>query len=152
MIASNGYEEQTRRLLAETQSELRSVETQIDELRNKAGTLAKEVDAYETALQGYQRRTGKQTIIQTDWRKLLKNEKYHKDKLKAIAKQNGGNIRISEATDILYTNGFIKTKKRANAYIIIQSYLAEMAEKGGSFEKVAPGEYRLKDAQPSLLK
>jgi len=81
----------------------------------------------------------------------LSEEQTHKQRLIAIAKHNGGRVRISQATDILYSKGFIKSKKRANAYIIIQSLLADMTEEG-QFEKTNPGQYRLVGAQQSLLR
>lgn len=149
VINNNSYEEQTRRLLAETKSELNAVEVEITELRTKAVTLTREVDAYETALQGYLRRIGKGITTEPDWVKLLEGLKSHKERLKAIAKHRGGRIRVSEATDILYTQGFIHAKKRFTAYSMVQSYLADMAE-DGDFEKVAPGQYELIGAQQSL--
>ena len=152
MSASNhSYEEQTRRLLAEAQSELKAEEGEMDMLRDRITILLKEVQAYETALQGYLRRIGKQEIIEPDWVNLLKSQETHKKRLKAIAEYKGGRIRVSEATDILYTKGFIHAKKRSTAYAMVQSYLADMAE-DGEFQKIAPGEYELIGAQRSLLK
>jgi hypothetical protein len=142
------YEEQTRRLLAEAKSEMTGIGNQMAELQHRWETLKKEAEAYETALQGYLRRIGKQETAAIDWAKLLEG-KTHKEKLTTIAERNGGKVKISQATDILYSNSIIKSKKRANAYIIIQSYLAEMAEEG-KFEKVKPGEYKLIGAQLSL--
>lgn len=150
MVTGNGYEEQTRRLLAETKSELNTIETEIAELQDKRVTLAREVNAYETALQGYLRRMGKQKGAEFNWNELLRGDKTHKLRLITIAKHNGGKIRVNQATDILYSNGFIKSKKRATAYVMIQGYLASMMEEG-TFEKIAPGEYRLLGAQENLL-
>lgn len=152
MTTSNGYEEQTRRLLAETKSELSIVEAEIAELTQKSLTLQREVDAFETALTGYLRRTGRQAISENNWLRLLgAKEMTHKKRLIAIAERKGGRIRVSEATDILYSKGFIKSKKRMNAYTIVQSLLTQMAEEG-KFEKVEPGEFRLIGAQQSLMR
>ena len=148
---NHSWEEQTRRLLAEAQSELQAEEGEMDLLRDRIAILVKEIQAYETALQGYLRRKGKDIAIEPDWVDLLKSQETHKERLKAIAEYKGGRIRVSEATDILYTKGFIHAKKRSTAYAMMQSYLADMAE-AGDFQKVAPGEYELIGAQRSLLK
>jgi hypothetical protein len=143
MVMNNhSYEDQTRRLLAETQSELRTIEAEIQALQEKAVTLAREVNAYEITLQGYLRRIGKQQIAGIDWVKLLSEAKTHKERLQLIAKHNDGTIRVSQATDILYTKKFTQTKKRATAYTMIQVMLADMAD-NGIFEKTGPGQYRL---------
>lgn len=150
-ITNHSYEEQTRRLLAEAQSELRAVDGEMDILHDRRVALAREVEGYETALQGYLRRMGKASTIEPDWVKLLEGLKIHKDRLRAIAEHRGGRIKVGEATDILYTKGFIHAKKRSTAYAMVQSNLADMAEEG-KFQKVAPGEYELIGAQQSLLR
>lgn len=149
MVVSDGYEEQTRRLLAETKSEFDAVQAQIRELTEKADKLLRDSQGLETTLDVYLRRTGKQVTTQTNWRELLHDVTTHKTRLEAIAKHKGGEIKISEAANILYTNGFIQTKKRANAYIIVQSNLADM-EKTGIFKKIRAGEYKLIGAQQIL--
>ena len=150
MVMNNhSYEDLTRRLLAEAKSELASIESEILDLMNKKTELIKEVQAYELSLQGYLRRIEKQESPEIDWKKLLYNDIIHKDRLVTIAKNSGGKIKVSKATDILYINGFIKAKKRATAYTMMQGYLAEMAE-DGIFKKIAPGEYMLVDAQQIL--
>ncbi len=151
MVMNNhSYEDQTRRLLAETKSELTVIGNNIAELQQRWETLKREAEAYETALQGYLRRAGKQDVIETDWDKLLGGtSQTHKKRLITIAKRNGGRIRVTQATDILYSKGFIKSKKRANAYQIVSMLLVDMID-DGQFEKVAPGEYRLVGTQQSL--
>ncbi len=151
VINNHSYEEQTRRLLAETQSELTAIGNQMAELQQRWNTLKKENEAYEVALQGYLRRIGKQASVEFDWSQLLSEAKTHKDRLQLIAKHNDGKIRVNQATDILYTEKFTQTKKRATAYTMIQGMLTTMAEEG-IFEKVGSGEYRLVDTQQSLLK
>ena len=150
-VNNHSYEEQTRRLLAEAQSELKAEEGEMDMLRDRITILVKEVQAYETALQGYLRRKGKDITTETDWNELLKDLESHKERIKAIARHKGGTIKVSEVTDILYTKGFIHAQKRATAYAMVQSYLADMRE-AGDFQKIAPGEYELIGAQQSLLK
>ena len=53
VINNHLYEEQTRRLLAETQSELTAIGNQMAELQQRWNTLKKETEAYEVALQGF---------------------------------------------------------------------------------------------------
>lgn len=149
VVNNHSWEEQTRRLLSEAQSELTSLETQIAELHGKQVKLAREIDAYETALRSYLTRMGKQESIEADWKKLLAGDKSLKSKLLTIAKQHGGKIGQSQATDILYSNKLIGAKKRATAYAVIQSYFSDMIERG-ILEKVAPGQYQLVDAQQKL--
>ena len=151
MSVSNHYEEQTRRLLAEAQSELKAEEGEMDMLRDRITILIKEVQAYETALQGYLRRRGKDITTEPDWNELLKDSESHKERIKAIARHKGGTIKVSEVTDILYTKGFIHAQKRATAYAMVQSYLADMRE-AGDLQKIGPGEYELIGSQQSLLK
>jgi hypothetical protein len=152
MSANNhSYEEQTRRLLDEAQSELKAAEGEMDLVRDRIAVLIKEVQAYETALQGYLRRKGKDITIEPDWNELLKDCKTHKERIKAIATYKGGTIRVSEVTNILYTKGFVHTQKRATAYAMVQSYLADMKE-AGTLKKVGPGGYELIGSQQSLLR
>ena len=140
-IKNHLYEEQTRRLLAETQSDLTIIENQIAELQQKREVLKREAEAHELALRGYLRRTGRLEFAEPDWAKMFEGQT-HKEKLITIAKHNSGRIKVNKATDILYTKGFIKSRKRANAYTIVQTLLANMAEEG-KFEKIKSGEYRL---------
>ena len=149
VLNNHSYEEQTRRLLAETQTELTAIGNQMAELQQKWNTLKKEAEAYEVALQGYLRRAGKQESAEFDWTKFLSEAKTHKERLQLIAKHNDGKIRVNQATDIFYTKKFTQTKKRSTAYTMIQGMLAAMAEEG-IFEKGVPGEYRLVGAQQSL--
>lgn len=152
MVMNNhSWEEQTRRLLSEAQSEQAGLETQISELLDKQAKLAREIDAYETALKGYLMRTGQKKVAEYDWKRILADDKYHKDRLVTIAKHSGGKIIQSKATDILFGNKLMKTKKRATAYAMVQGYLTDMAEQG-IFKKLNPGEYQLLDAQQNLMK
>jgi len=148
VMGNHSWEEQTRRLLSEAQSELRELQTKIDEMQDRAANLVAEIGGYEIALRGYLSRTGRQEVAKIEWNKLLSGQT-HKEKLKTIAKQNAGRIRVSQATDILYTGRFTEAKKRATAYSMVQVYLADMTE-DGIFEKVGAGEFRLIASQPSL--
>ncbi|MBM3172743.1 MAG: hypothetical protein FJZ85_03355 [Chloroflexi bacterium] len=152
MVIGNGssWEEQTRRFLSDTLSELNKVESQINELEVKRMKLAEEVKAWEMALEGYLKRTGRRVDITPEWYKTLRDQT-HKERILTIAKNSGGSVKASEATDILYTKGFIKAKKRSTAYSMVQRFLIELAEEG-KLEKVAPAEYRLLGAQQSLIR
>lgn len=150
MVMNNhSYEDQSRRLLGEAQSELNEIDAEIKDLQDRRVILAREVNAYETSLQGYLRRIGRQEGTESNWKSILANCDIHRDRIEAIAKHSGGKIRVGQVTDILYSNGFIKAKKRSTAYSMIQGYLADMTD-DGVFKKVAPGEYRLVGAQQSL--
>ena len=150
MTIGNHYEEETRRLLADAQSELRNAEGELDILNDRITLLLREVKAYEGALQGYLRRKGGGISTEPDWDQLLKDSPSHRDRITEIARHRGGRAKVGDITDILYTKGFIRAKKRATAYAMVQSYLADMAEKG-EFQKVAPGEYVCVDTQQDLL-
>lgn len=145
---NNSYEEQTRRLLSDAISELNTVESQIRELEGKRAKLKAESQAYELALEGYLRRTGRQLKKEPDWYKLLRDQT-NKDRLITLAENSGGRIKASEATDLLYSRHLIKAAKRVTAYSIVQGLLIAMA-KQGRFEKVGPGEYRLVDTEPAF--
>lgn len=150
MVTSNSsWEEQTRRFLSDTLSELNKVELQIQELEGRRAKLKEEAQAWEMALEGYLRRTGREFKKEPDWFKLFGTQT-HKQKLITIAEYNGGRIKASGATNVLFTKGFIKAKKRSTAYSMVQRFLIEMGEEG-KFEKVGPGEYRLIGAQQNLL-
>ncbi len=142
MATSNRhYEEQTRRLLAETRAEIGSIEAQMATLEKRKEVLKEEAQAFEIALRGYLTRTKKQENMSTDWVQLLGRQK-HGDRLITMAKQDAGTISVRQATDFLYGKGFIRSKKYANAYHIIQILLSRMTQKG-VFERVTRGQYRL---------
>lgn len=151
MVMNNhSWEEQTRKLMSEAQSELKSAEEQIKVLQNKCVTLARTVNAYETALHDYLQRTGQQEASDWKWVKQLSNKNLtHKKRLIMIAEHNGGKIRISQASHLLYNKKIINSKKHANAYIIVQGILHEM-EDSGIFKKINPGEYELVGYQQVL--
>ena len=139
--SSHSYEEQTRRLLAETRAELSTIEAQIVELEEKRATLKSEAQAFEIALQGYLVRTKRRENHEPNWVELLHRQK-HKDRLITIAKHSDGKIMVSQATDLLYGKGFIRSKKYSNAYHITQILLSRMTQKG-VFDRVTRGQYRL---------
>lgn len=149
-MGNHSYEEQTRRLLSDIISELQLVEAEISKLYEKQTMLTRERDAYQIALDSYLRRTGKHVSTEFDWTKLLANAETHRDRIKLIAERQGGKIKVTHATDILFSKGFIKAKKRSTAYAMVQGMLADMTDTG-IFEKVGPGEYKLIGAQQILL-
>jgi hypothetical protein len=146
MVINNAsFEEQLRRLLSEAQSELKTLEGEAGILRDQITIVAKEVSAYEVTLQGFLRRSGKQPVV--DWDTLLANAKTHKDRIKVITEHHGV-VRPNQLTDILYPR-FIKSKKRANAYQIVQMNLTNMVD-ANIMEKSGPGVYRLIGSQQKL--
>ena len=107
------------------------------------------MQGYEITLRGYQKRTGKQEQSEIDWSKLMLGAKTHKDRIIIVLKQFGGIARPNQITDILYTKGFIKSKKRANAYQIVQTNITLLTDKK-LVEKTDTGDIRLIGAQPVL--
>jgi len=141
VLNNHSYEEQTRRRLAEAQSELGALDVEIRKLEDGRTELKAEVEAYETILRAYRKRTGKEEVG-LDWDKLLA-DKTHRERLIVIAQRTGGTVKTTYATDLLYTKGFMKSKRRSNAYSIVQHLLADMTAEG-KFERVSGGEYRLR--------
>lgn len=148
MVTNNyQFEEQVRRLLSQTKSELEMIEAQIAELEGKRAFLRAEVQAFEMTIRGYLRQTGRQETAEPEWIKLLGGQ-INKERLLTIAKHSGGKITVKQATNLLY-NRFIKSKNRSVAYTMIQGLLSNLAQ-DGKLAKVAPGEYKLVEAQPNL--
>ncbi|MBN1690668.1 MAG: hypothetical protein JW901_06575 [Dehalococcoidia bacterium] len=151
MIDENTYEKQTRNLIIEAKTELEQIEKQIKELSDRSIVLIKEINAFETTLTGYLRRTGKESKIDDDLVKAFKGMT-HKEKLLELAKHWGGKITVTGATDFLYPHGLIQSKNRGNAYIVVGNVLAEMAEgEKKTLEKVAPAEFRLIEDHQTIL-
>lgn len=148
MGINDAYEEQTRRLLADTMTEVETLKAEIQERQKRLSILEAEASAYDIALQGYFRRTGRQVASEIDWGTLLQGQT-HKEQIVTVAKQKGGRVTVGEVTDLLYSKGFIKTRKRTIAYSIVQRLLTDMVE-GGTFLKLGPGEYKLIGAQETL--
>jgi len=148
VISNHSWEEQTRRLLSEAQTEKNDLVTQDRELQKKINELDAEIEAFKIALGAYLTRTGRQKNTQVDWVALLKPLS-HKDKLVAIAKENGGLVRQSQAADIIFSNGLTEAKKRHTVYQIVKNNLDRLLE-DGALVKVRPGEYQLVGIQPKL--
>jgi hypothetical protein len=148
VIDSPLFEQQIHRFINEAKSELSTLQSEAIELRSKIVALEQEINAYDKVLQSYQKRTGKQDY-DTDWNNLMSGSKNHKDRIIITIKQMGGITKPKNIVDILYNKGFIKSKKRANAYQIVQRGLVELVEKG-TIEKLESGDYRLLGSQPNL--
>ena len=150
MIMSNhSWEQETQKYLAEVQSELNRVEKELAVIQDKRAELAREAKAYETALQSYLKRTGKQDSIKSDW-KLLSQQNNHRERLKRIAERSNGIIKVSSASNVLYNLRLIKSKTRANAYRIVYGLLSDMVDEG-QFKKIGPSTFRLIDSKQSSL-
>lgn len=149
VITNHTWEEETRKYLAEIQTELINVNKQFEELQAKRDNLSREAEAFSTALAAHLRRTGRQDVLQHDIRELLVNQKNHKERIKRIAEQNNGVLKIGSAADILYNYRIMKSKTRMQAYRIVYGLTVNMVEEG-IFQKSRPGEFRLIGAQPKL--
>jgi|GEM_PF-6793192 len=150
MISHNhSWEEETRRELAQVQAELNEATNHFEEAKAKVERLSREVEAFELALQSHLRRTGRQEVLGKNMRGLLLNQPNHEERLKRIAEQNNGLIKVGSAADILYGYQIIKSKSRMNAYRIIYGLLSNMADEG-IFEWTSPAEFRLVGAQTKL--
>ena len=114
----------------------------------KSDGLDSEIEAFKIALGAYLTRTGRQKSTQIDWVALLKPLS-HKNKLVAIAKENDGLVKQSQATDIIFSNRLSEAKKRTTVYQIVKNSLDSLLE-DGIIVRVRPGEYRLVGVQPKL--
>ena len=143
MVTGNhSYEEQTRRRLSEVRTESHALDEQIKELQEKSLRLTRQINAYETILEDYAHET------QLNWGSLLQTMT-HKEKLIAIAKEYGGRIGQSQATDIIYSNKLTGATKRTTVYQIVKNGLDALID-DGRLERVAPGKYQLIGTQPKL--
>jgi hypothetical protein len=149
MINNHTWEEETRKYLSDAQAELNAVDKQLEELREKSVTLAREIDAYQIALEGHLRRTGRQASIAQNLRNILESQPNHEERLRRIAERNGGVIKVGSATDLLFNLRLIKSKSRQHAYRIVYGLLLGMVEEG-QFVKIAPATFRLKGSQTPL--
>jgi hypothetical protein len=149
VIGNNTWEEETRKYLAEIQTELVDINKQLEQLQAKRDALAREAEAFNTALAVHLRKTGRHETAHPSMRELLLNQQNHKERIKRIAEQNNGVLKIGDAADILYTLRIMNTKSRMGAYRIIYALTAEMVGEG-IFKKSEPGIFRLLGTQATL--
>lgn len=144
MVINNGFEEQLRKLISETQDELNKIEAEIKDLTDKKNRLSEELQAYDFSLHNYLKRVGKLTdeAKPLDWSDLLKGLRTHKERLLAIARHNKGELKFNTAVDILYNGNYIKSRARQNAYVQLYQIVMDMVDKG-ELIKIAPGAYKL---------
>lgn len=150
MLTNNhSWEEETRKYLSEAQAEKDVVDKKVEELQEKAVVLAREIDAYQIALEGHLRRTGRQPSIAQDLRRVLEIQPNHEERLKRIAERNGGIIKVGSAADLLFNLRLVKSKSRQHAYRIVYGLILRMVE-DNQFVKTAPATFRLKGSQTSF--
>ena len=149
VINNQAFEEQLLKLISDTKSELATKEEQKATIDREVVLLKNELQGYSVTLASYQKRSGTQGHNGIDWPKLMIGANTHKDEIIVVLKQSGGIARPNQITDILYSKGFIKSIKRANAYQIVQTNLAHLIDKG-LVEKTETGDYKLIGAQPAL--
>jgi DNA repair exonuclease SbcCD ATPase subunit len=144
MVNNHMFEEQLRKLISDTQDELNGVDAQLKSLENRRLTLVEELQSYEASLRGYLKRSGREKEEEQppDWGRVLKKCRSHKERLLAIAKRSGGELKFNSAVDILYNGKYIKSKSRANAYVQLYSIITNMVDTG-KFEKIGRGRYKL---------
>jgi len=143
------WEEETRKHLADLQTELHNAKKQFDHYKARIDSLTVEVQAYDTVLRSHLTRTGKMGSLQEDMRAVLAQQKNHIERLKRIGEQNGGLIRVGPAADILYSLHLMKSRSRMNAYRIVYGLCTRMVG-DKVLEKVGEAEFRLIGAQGKL--
>ena len=148
VMTNHTWEEETRKTLTQIQSELNGVQKEYEEVKTKVDRLTKEAEAMELALQIYLQRTGKQDTVAKGFRELLVSQKNHEERIKKIAEQNNGLIKVGATADILYNYRLLKSKTRMHAYRIVYGLMLKMVEEG-IFKKVRPGEFIHIDIQTS---
>jgi len=148
-MTNHSWEEETRKYLSQVQSELDSVDKQIEELQQKKETLTHEVDAYQIALQSRLRRTGKEVLGTDQLRHILSEQPNHLERLKRIAERNNGVLKVGSAADIMFNLRLIKSQTRQHAYRIVYRILLDMVEQG-QFVKIAPATFRMEGSQSTL--
>lgn len=151
VTVNHTWEEETRKYLADIQTELVDIDKRLEDLQAKRDALAHESEAFSTALAAHLRRTGHEQVRQPDIRDLLTNQPNHKERIKRIAEHNNGVLNVGEAANLLYTYRIVKTKSKMNAYRIVYALALEMVGEG-LFKRSAPGEFRLLGTQASLPK
>ena len=149
VVSNHTWEEETRKTLTLIQAELHDAENEYKDAQEKVSRLTREAETMELALQIHLQRTGKQVTVEQDFRNLLADQKNHQERIKRIAEQNNGLLKVGVAADILYNYQLLKSKARMNAYRIIYGLLINMTE-AGVFQKSAPGEFRLVNFLPRL--
>jgi septal ring factor EnvC (AmiA/AmiB activator) len=144
MVSNHTFEEQLRKLISETQDELNGVHAQLQSLEERRLALAEELKSYEASLRGYLKRIGKEQKEEQppDWNRLFKKCRSHKDRLLAIAKHSGRELKFNSAVDILYNGEFIKSKSRANAYTQLYAIVTDMVD-NKILERAERGIYRI---------
>jgi len=149
VITNHSWEEETRAYLKEIETELIDINKRLEELQARRDELSHEAEAFSTALAVHLRKTGRQETTRQDIKELLINQPNHKERIKRIAEQNNGVLKIGLAADILYNYQLMKTKSKIQAYRIIYGLVAEMVDQG-IFQKTSPGEFRLVGTQAEL--
>lgn len=150
MLTNNhSWEEETRKYLSEAQADKDIIDKKVEELQEKAVVLAREISAYQIALEGHLRRTGRQPSIAQNLRRVLEIQPNHEERLKRIAEYNGGVIKVGSAADLLFNLRLVKSKSRQHAYRIVYGLILGMVA-DDQFVKTAPATFRLQDSQTAL--
>ena len=149
VMASQTWEEETRRTLSIIQAELNDAVNKAEEANKRVAELTKEVQAMELALEIHLKRSGKQETLEQNIRKILSNFGNHEERIKFIASRNNGKVKVATAADVLYNFGLIKSKSRMNAYRIVYGLIRKMVE-DGEFHKIGKAEFRLSENKTGM--
>jgi len=149
VVSNHAWEEETRKTLALIQAELHDAKNEYEEAGENLSRLTREAETMELALQIHLQRTGKGQTVEKDMRELLASQRNHQERIKRIAEQNNGLLKVSTAANLLYNYQLIKSKTPMHAYRIVYGLLINMTEEG-IFQKSAPGVFRLVNFLPIL--
>ncbi len=146
---SHDWEQETRQYLTAIQTELVDIDRRLEELQARRDTLAREAEAFDTALGAHLRITGRQRTMRPRMRDMLANQPNHKARIRLIAEHSDGVLKVGEAASLLYTHRIMKAKSKMNAYRIVYALALQMVDEG-TLEKTNPGVFRLLDTQSAL--
>jgi hypothetical protein len=150
MVTRSTWEEETRKYLAQVETELAEAIKQRDEATNRANVLASEAQAYQQAIESHLRRMGRPPEdLGHDLKTILLEQSNHKNRLKVLAERNNGLLKVSAASDILYNYKIVKSKSRMQAYRIVYGLMMKLVEEG-IFVKSGSAEFILANTQPKL--
>lgn len=149
VISNHAWEEETRKTLTLIQAELHDAQNDYEEARENLSRLTREAETMELALQIHLQRTGKGQTVEKDMRELLASQRNHQERIKRIAEQNNGLLKVASAANILFNYKLIKSRTPIHAYRIVYGLLINMTEEG-IFQKSAPGVFRLVNFLPIL--
>jgi len=140
-------------IITKLRSDEKTIQEKLEKMRKPIAQLEADLQHIQGAIAFYQRNTDDKMMAEVEEAvteamaiipmSRLKNLS-HSDAVIAIAKYNGGVVRTQEAKRLMIKAGIMsRTKNSTN--------MAHNAiHRTGRFERVSPGEYRLKEGRPKL--